>query len=195
MFLKKHAFHPTSVSSALTSCFCDPAIWGPWKQLLHITMYLLVAKSLSLWTSLLHLTLPMAPSFLKLPPLCYSHVSLSPSALGRLRAGFSLDLRSWFKSPGLSALAQSSLRVAQRLKRLPPMWETWVQSLGQEDPLEKEMATHSSILAWRIPWMEEPGRLQSTGSQRVGHDWATSLHFIHTLAPHQPEDPGWVFSC
>ena len=55
------------------------------------------------------------------------------------------------------------------------MRETWVQSLGQEDPLEKEMATHSSPLAWRIPWMEEPGGLQSMGLQRVGHDWATSL--------------------
>ena len=55
------------------------------------------------------------------------------------------------------------------------MQETWVWSLGWEDPLEKEMATHSSILAWRIPWMEEPGRLQSTGLQRVGHNWATSL--------------------
>ena len=51
-----------------------------------------------------------------------------------------------------------------------------VRSLGPEDPLEKEMATHSSILAWKIPWMEEPGRLQSMGSQRVGHDWMTSLH-------------------
>ena len=60
--------------------------------------------------------------------------------------------------------------VAQRLKRLPPMWETRVQSLGQDDPLEKEMATHSSILAWRIPWIEEPGGLQSMGSQRVRHD-------------------------
>ena len=60
--------------------------------------------------------------------------------------------------------------VAQRLKCLPLMQETWVQSLGQEDPLEKEMATHSSILASRIPWMEKPGGLQSTGSQRVGHD-------------------------
>ena len=60
--------------------------------------------------------------------------------------------------------------VAQRLKRLPAMRETRVCSLGQEDPLEKEMATHSSILAWRISWTEEPGRLQSTGSQRVGHD-------------------------
>ena len=60
--------------------------------------------------------------------------------------------------------------VAQRLKHLPPMQETWVQSLGQEDPLEKEMATHSSILAWRIPWTEEPSGLQSMGSQRVRHD-------------------------
>ena len=56
------------------------------------------------------------------------------------------------------------------LKRLPAMQETWVQSLGREDLLEKEMATHSSILAWRIPWTEEPGGLQSTGLQRIGHD-------------------------
>ena len=60
--------------------------------------------------------------------------------------------------------------MAQRLKHLLAMWETWVRSLGWEDPLEKEMATHSSILALRIPWTEEPGGLQSTGSQRVGHD-------------------------
>ena len=58
--------------------------------------------------------------------------------------------------------------VAQRLKRLPLIRETRVRSLGQEDPLEKEMVTHSSILAWRIPWTEEPGRLQSMGLQRVG---------------------------
>ena len=62
------------------------------------------------------------------------------------------------------------LHLAQMVKRLPAMWETWVQSLGWEDPLEKEMATHSSILAWKIPWTEEPGRLESMGSQRVGHD-------------------------
>ena len=55
--------------------------------------------------------------------------------------------------------------MAQMVKRLPTMWETWVESLGQEDLLEKEMATHSSILAWKIPWMEEPGRLRSMGSQ------------------------------
>ena len=53
---------------------------------------------------------------------------------------------------------------------LPAMWKTWVQSLSQEDPLEKEMTTHSSILSWKIPWMEEPGKLLSMGSQRVGHD-------------------------
>ena len=61
------------------------------------------------------------------------------------------------------------------VKRLPAMWETRVQSQGREDPLEKEMATHSSTLAWEIPWTEEPGRLQSMGSQRVGHNRATSL--------------------
>ena len=58
--------------------------------------------------------------------------------------------------------------VAQTVKNLPAMWETWVQSVGREDPLEEDMATHSSILAWRIPWAEEPGGLQSMGSQRVG---------------------------
>ena len=57
------------------------------------------------------------------------------------------------------------------------MWETWVRSLGWEDPLKEEMATYSSTLAWKIPWTEERGGLQSTGSQRVGHNWATSLHF------------------
>ena len=60
--------------------------------------------------------------------------------------------------------------MAQRLKRLPAMREAWVRSLGQEDSLEKEMATHSSILAWKIPWTEEPGELQSMGLQRVRHD-------------------------
>ena len=61
--------------------------------------------------------------------------------------------------------------VAQRVKCLLAMWETWVQSLGWEDPLEKEMATHSSTLAWKIPWTKEPDRLQFMGSQRVGHDF------------------------
>ena len=65
--------------------------------------------------------------------------------------------------------------MAQRLKRLPPMREIRVRSLGQKDPLKKEMATHSSILAWRIPWMEELGRLQYTRSQRVGQRWLTEI--------------------
>ena len=66
--------------------------------------------------------------------------------------------------------SQTFAVVAQMVKRLPTMRETRVQSLGREDLLEKEMATHSSILTWKIPWMEELGRLQSMGSQRVGHD-------------------------
>ena len=60
--------------------------------------------------------------------------------------------------------------MAETVKRLPTVQETWVRSLGREDPVEKEMATHSSTLAWKIPWTEEPDRLQSMGSQRVGHD-------------------------
>ena len=71
--------------------------------------------------------------------------------------------------PQSSAFFRTSL-VAQTVKLLSTMWETWVQSLGREDPLEKEMAIHSSAIAWKIPWTEEPDRLQSMGSQRVGHD-------------------------
>ena len=79
----------------------------------------------------------------------------------------------WKTKPNLhdSSVSQcwASL-VAQMVKNLPAMQETWVQSLGGEVPLEKGMATHSSILAWEIPWTEEPGGLQSMGSQRVGHN-------------------------
>ena len=73
--------------------------------------------------------------------------------------------------------------MAQMVKSLPAMWETRVWSLGREDPLEKEMATLSSILAWKIPWMVKPGQLQSLGSQRVSHDWATSLSLCVFLPP------------
>ena len=72
--------------------------------------------------------------------------------------------------PGTESKFSLASLVAQRLKHLPPMRETWVRSLGREDPLEKEMAIHSSILAWRIPWTEEPGGLQFMGLQRVGHN-------------------------
>ena len=71
--------------------------------------------------------------------------------------------------------AELASLVAQMVKHMPAMQETCVQFLGWEDPLEKEMATHSSTLAWKIPWTEEPGRLQSMGSQSVRHDWVTSL--------------------
>ena len=76
--------------------------------------------------------------------------------------------------------------VAQLVKNLPAMQETWLWSLGQEDPLEKGMATHSSILAWRIPWRENPGGLQSVESQRLGHDWATNatLTFLWCYQSH-----------
>ena len=77
---------------------------------------------------------------------------------------YNLRVDNWGDRPSL---------VAQMVKNLPAMWETWVQSLGWEDPLEKGMATHSSILAWTIPWTEELGRLQSLRSQRAGHDWTT----------------------
>ena len=70
--------------------------------------------------------------------------------------------------------------MVQTVKSLPATQETQVQSVGREDPLEKEMATHSSILGWRIPWMEEPGGLHTMGSQRVRHNWATSLSLSFT---------------
>ena len=86
----------------------------------------------------------------------------------------------------ISVTIRTSL-VAQMVKHLPAMWETWVRFLGQEDPLEKAMATHSSTLAWRIPWTEEPGGLQHTGSQRVGHDWVTSQSLLASASLH------WLF--
>ena len=73
------------------------------------------------------------------------------------------------------------LWVAQMVNNLPLMLETWVRSLGWEEPLEKGKATHSSIPAWRIPWTEEPGRLQSLGLQRVGHNWSTFTHSLTRL--------------
>ena len=87
-------------------------------------------------------------------------------------------LNSIFKYFGLEYCIRRASLVAQRVKRLPAVRETRVQSLGREDPLEKGMATHSSVLTWRSPWTEEPGGLhyQSMGSQRVSHDWATSLY-------------------
>ena len=86
--------------------------------------------------------------------------------------------QSWTRLKWLSICLIWASLVAQRVKHLLTMQETWVRSLGWEDPLEKEMASHSSTLAWKIPWTEKPGRLQSMGSQRVGYDWATSLYVL-----------------
>ena len=81
------------------------------------------------------------------------------------------------KQKSISQFIKEGFLVAQMVQNLPAMQETWVRSLGWEDPLEKEMETHSSILAWRIPWMEEPGGLQSTGSQ----SWTRLSDFTHSL--------------
>ena len=92
-----------------------------------------------------------------------------------ITTGDALQERDKLRFLDASRVFSGASLVAQRLKRLPATRETRVRSLGREDLLEKEVATHSSILAWRIPWREESGRLQSTGLQRVRHDWATSL--------------------
>ena len=86
-----------------------------------------------------------------------------------------------FPSLTKSRVKNGASLVAWMVKNPPAVQETHVPSLGQEDPLEKEVATHSSTLAWKIPWMEKPDRLQSMVSQRVGHDWATSLSLLLPL--------------
>ena len=90
---------------------------------------------------------------------------------------------------GIGKLDYRAFLMAQTVKNLPAVWETQVWSLGQEDHLERGMVIHPSILAWKIPWTEEPGRLQSMGSLKVRHDWATSLSlftFMHRRRKWQP---------
>ena len=82
------------------------------------------------------------------------------------------DMTEWLLFTSLHEVFRG-LPGGSMVKNLPAKQETWIRSLGKEDPLEKEMATHSSIFAWKIPWTGELGRLQSTGSQRVGHNWET----------------------
>ena len=93
------------------------------------------------------------------------------------RSCCSILMSFWCICQGAGDLSRLASLVAHMVKHLPAMQETQVRFLGREDPLEKEMAIHSSTLAWKIPWTEEPDRLQSMGSRRVGHDWATSLSF------------------
>ena len=112
----------------------------------------------------------------------------TPLSMGFSRQGYWSKLSCpppWDLPPGIEATSLMSPALAGRFfttsatweahiyTTIHKMWETRVRSLGREDPLEKEMAAHSSSLAWKIPWTEEPGGLQSMGSQRVGHDWAT----------------------
>ena len=94
----------------------------------------------------------------------------------RLSSVFLTTSQLWVSLAHLTPHLHMDFPVAQMVKNLPALWETQVQSLGQEDPLEKGMATHSNILAWRIPWTEEPGGLQSMGSQRVGKYGATNTN-------------------
>ena len=146
----------TDEIALLTSCF--------------MSCFSLLAPRLEpLWDFTVKLTGVSAP-FLS---HCYCHQSLYSPAVSYFLMTFYFV---WGYSP-LTMLWQfqvDSLPVAQIVKNLPAMRETQVRSLGQEDPLEKEMATHSSILAWRIPWTEQPGGLQSMRSQRVRHNWETN---------------------
>ena len=104
-------------------------------------------------------------------------ISLQSKELSRVFSNTTIWKYQFFGTqPSLWSNSLGTSLVAQTVKCLPTVWETWVQSLGREDPLEKEMATHFSTLAWKIPWMEEPGRLQSMGLQRVRHDWVTELN-------------------
>ena len=109
------------------------------------------------------------------------HVTYISMPILQVRKQTHYDLCDLFNFLQLSSDTTGTSLVAQTVKRLPTVRETWVWSLGQEDPLEKAMAPHSSTLAWKIPWTEECSRLQSMGSQRVGHDWVTSLHFSDTM--------------
>ena len=125
--------------------------------------------------------------------LCFCHLLImfdfyqvtQPSGFSFLicQVGLITNLNSlgWTERLALTTTVCVAYLVAQEVKHLPARRETRVQCLGREDPLEKEMATHSSTLAWKIPWTEEPARLQSMGSQRVRHDWATSLSLLNGL--------------
>ena len=93
------------------------------------------------------------------------------------------------------ALCTWDFPIAQIIRKLPAMQKTWVQSLGQEDPLEKEVATHFSILAWRIPWTEDLGGLQSMGSQRGTHNWVTNTSLLYRYFWNPPTSaPSWHWS-
>ena len=111
-------------------------------------------------------------------PISFMKVYLSVIMFKFILNSRSWTYDTWIHTDGVSSMANNNLLwaslIAQLIKNLPSMQETWVPFLGWEDPLEKEMATHSSILAWKIPWTEEPGGLQSMGLQRVRRSWTSA---------------------
>ena len=110
----------------------------------------------------------------------FEEIYLNSQRTSELGFGITIGLLSLELIKRASSIYDEASLVAQMVKHLPAMWETWVRSLGQKDPLEKKMAPHFSTLAWKIPWMEDSGRLQSMESQRVRHDRATSLTYQQT---------------
>ena len=156
-----------------------------YSSLLVLTTYFISAFS-SLWLSVTNLS-TWAQPFIFCTLGCMN--SLTLSLTNHTNPPYSPTLTclnsrtvsswSWFFSTELPPHSGLPL-VAQMIKNLPAMWENGVQSLSREDPLEKGMATHSSIFAWRIPWTEELGRLQSMGSQRDGHNWASNTFTVTT---------------
>ena len=128
--------------------------------------------------------LPRSKGLLMSQLLSLSTVILEPKQMKSVTPHYFIIYLLWIDGTG-SVLLQITFfcsafgsLVAQMVKHLPAMWETWVQSLGWGNPLGKEMATHSSTLAWKIPWIEEPGGLQSMGSKRIRHNWVTSISFF-----------------
>ena len=148
---------------------------GTWWATIHgVTKSLTWLKWLSMHMQILGKSAAAAAaskSHWSCPTLC-NPIDSSPP--GSSVSGI-LQARIWSGLPFPPPIGNSRTPwVGQMVENVPAMWETWVWPLGWEDPLEKGMATYSSIIACRIPWTEEPGRLQSMGSQRVGHDWVTN---------------------
>ena len=132
---------------------CLPTVWGTWVRSLGQEDPL--EKEMAPHSSTLAWKIPWTEK----PGGLQSMIAKSRTRL----SDFTIAIQSYLRKLGKSQINSLTLthKVAQRVKRLPAMWETWVRSLGQEDPLEKELAPHSSTLAWKIPWTEKPGGLQS----------------------------------
>ena len=141
------------------------SMWGSWKPSRQYKQQSVSScHSLRTTTRLQNTMGPQMGKLRKMGP--FKKISLSAVCLSETT-----------RTPLTTPCVKHTSLVAQTVNGPPALWESWVRSLGWEDPLEEEMATHSSTLAWRIPWTEEPGRLQSMGLQRVRHDWVTNSLF------------------